>query len=254
MILAIIIIHLRDLLKVLKSSKGLAEIKNARVFAAIRDINEVLSLSNEPRRLLNMALDTLVQALEIECCWVQTINTAERSLQLAAERGFSSEMRREIAAMEIDRGFGRQVVGAGNGIVIPELSRDGRYGLSSFRVAGYRWVVAAPLMTYRVHGLLGVASRHKKRLRKETADLVTVIAGLIGTALNKAGLSRELTVPEKPEKSPDEAGHSDPINTGVETVKLTDPRELPEENDSKPPEGAFHKHAHKMKTFRRLHP
>ncbi len=246
------------MLKVLKSLKGFAEIKNARVFAAIRDINEVLSLSNEPQRLLNMALDTLVQALEIECCWVQTINTAERSLHLAAERGFSSEMRREIAAMEIDRGFGRQVVGAGNGIVIPELSRDGRYGLSSFRVAGYRWVVAAPLMTYRVHGLLGVASRHKKRLRKETADLVTVIAGLIGTALNKAGLSRELAVPEKPEKSPDKESHPDLINSGGEipssTVKLTDPRELPSENASIPAEGAFRKHAHKMKAFRRLHP
>jgi len=213
----------------------------------------VLSLSNEPQRLLNMTLDTLAQVLEIECCWVQTINTAEWSLHLAAERGFSSGMRREIAAVEMGHGFGRQVVGAGNSIVIPDLSRDGRYGLSSFRAAGYRWLVAAPLMTYRVHGLLGVASRHKKRLRKETADLVAVIAGLIGTALNKAGLYGGTPAPGKMEKSPDEAGHSDQINPGVETVKLTDPRELPEENASKPAEGAFHKHVHKMKAFRRLH-
>jgi transcriptional regulator with GAF, ATPase, and Fis domain len=217
----------------------------------------VLSLSNEPQRLLNMTLDTLGQVLDIECCWVQTINARKRSLHLAAERGFSSEMRREISAVDMGHNFSKQVVGTGNGIVIPDLSRDGRYGLSSFRAAGYRWLVAVPLMTYRVHGVLGIASRHKKRLHKETADLVMVIAGLIGTALNKASLSQEFPVPEKPEPSPGKESRPDPITPRAEipssTVKLTDPRDLTEENVAKPAEGAFHKHAHKMNAFRRLH-
>lgn len=217
----------------------------------------MLSLSNEPQRLLNMTLDTLAQVLEIECCWVQTINAGRRSLHLAAERGFSSGMRREIAAMDPGHNFSQQTVGTGNGIVIPDLSRDGRYGLSSFRAAGYRWLVAVPLMTYRVHGVLGIASRHKKRLHKETADLVMVIASLIGTALNRAGLSRESPVPEKPEPSPGKENSPDPFTPRGQipssTVKLTDPHGLPEENVAKPAEGPFHQHAHKMKAFRRLH-
>ena len=211
----------------------------------------MLSLSNEPQQLLNMTLDTLVQVLEVECCWVQTINARQRLLHLAAERGFSSEIRREMSSVDVARGFGRQVVGLANGIVIPDLSRDGRFGLSSFRAAGYRWLVAVPLMTYRVHGLLGVASHHKKRLRKETADLVMVIAGLIGTALNKAGLSRESPLPEKPEQ-PTEEDRPDPISLRDE-ISPSAPRDPPENSVVKPAEGPFHKHAGRMNAFRRQH-
>jgi signal transduction protein with GAF and PtsI domain len=238
--------------------KGFAEIKNRRIFTTIRDINEVLSLSSEPQRFLNMTLDTLIQVLEIECCWVQTVNATERSLQLAAERGFSSEMRRQLSAMDMGHNFSKHTIGAGNYIVIPDLSVDGRYGLSSFRAAGYRWLVAAPLMTYRVHGVLGIASRHKKRLHSETADLVMVIAGLIGSALNKAGLSRESWVPEKPRPPlPDKKTRSAPAvpesGTPSPAPASTAPDVPPEKKTIKQAEGAFQKHAYKMKSFRDLH-
>jgi signal transduction protein with GAF and PtsI domain len=217
----------------------------------------VLSLSNEPQRLINMTLDTLTQVLKIECCWVQTVSAGKRTLYLAAERGFNSEMRREIAALDINHYFSRQVVGLGNGILVPDLSRNGRYGLRSFRAAGYKWLVAAPLMTYRVHGVLGIASRYKKRLHKETADLAMVIAGLIGTALNKADLYRESQIPEKPEKPSPRESQKDPVEPRQEkspaTDKLDAPHPPPEENAVKPAETAFHKHARNMKAFRRLH-
>jgi signal transduction protein with GAF and PtsI domain len=217
----------------------------------------VLSLSNEPQRLLNMTLDTLTQVLGIECCWIQTFNARKRSLHLAAERGFTSEMRREIAALDIGHNFGRQIVGLGNGIIIPDLSRDGRYGLKSFRATGYKWLVASPLMTYRVHGVLGIASRYKKRLRKETADLAMVIAGLIGTALNKADLYQESQISEKSQQSPHQESSQDPVKSQLKTPPVTDkiaaPHPPPEENTVKPAEVAFQEHDHKMKTFRRLH-
>jgi len=217
----------------------------------------VLALSGEPGPLLNMALDSLVRVLGTECCWVQTIDGAGRSLQLAAERGFNSEMRREVSELDMARGFGRQVVGLASSIVIPDLSRDGRYGLRSFGTAGYRWLVAVPLMTYRVHGVLGVASRDKKRLRKETPDLALVIAGLIGTALNRAGLSAVPAASEKqPQSAPAEASQNpaspDPEKPPVADI-LSVAEEIPPKKEQKPPEGGFPGHAHKMSAFRRLH-
>ena len=204
-----------------------------------------------------MTLDALVRALGTECCWVQTINGDKRSLQLAAERGFNAEIRREVSALDITRGFGRQVVGLANGIVIPDLSRDGRYGLSAFGAAGYRWLVAVPLMTYRVHGVLGIASRDKKRLRKETPDLALVIAGLIGTALNRAGLSAEPPAPEKSRQPAPGAvslppAASPPVKPPVADISSSQP-ELSPKNKPKPPGGAFPDHAYKMNAFRRLH-
>jgi signal transduction protein with GAF and PtsI domain len=204
-----------------------------------------------------MTLDTLAQVLEVECCWVQTINARKRSLNLAAERGFNSEMRREMSVMDMGRNLSQQIVGLGNGIVIPDLSHDGRYGLPSFQAAGYKWLVAVPLMTYRVHGVLGIASRNKKRLRKETADLVTVIAGLIGTALNIAGLSEKSQISGKREQSPDKENGPDTVTPLEEIpasiVKSTAPQAVTDKNAAKPPDSTFHKHTHKMKSFRSLH-
>jgi len=204
-----------------------------------------------------MTLDTLVRTLGTECCWVQTLDSAKLSLHLAAERGFTPEMRREMSAMDMARGFGRQVVGLANSIVIPDLARDGRYGLKSFGAAGYRWLLAVPLMTYRVHGVLGFASRDKKRLRKETSELAMVIAGLIGTALNKAGLSGELPLPEMARQSPPVAKPQSPAASPPEkpTVNGVSPehRDPPREDKEKLPEGTFSSHSHKMTSFRRLH-
>jgi cytoskeletal protein RodZ len=112
-------------------------------------------------------------------------------------------------------------------------------------------------MTYRVHGVLGIASRHKKRLRKETADLAMVIAGLIGTALNKADLYRESQMPVNTEPSPHQQSPQELVTPQRKIPLVADkpaaPQPPPEENAAKPAENPFHKHAHKMKTFRSLH-
>jgi len=217
----------------------------------------VLALSNETGPLLNMTLDAVVRVLGTECCWVQTIDGPRQSLQLAAERGFNSEMRREVSELGMAQGFGRQVVGLANGIVIPDLSRDGRYGLGSFGAAGYRWLVAVPLMTYRVHGVLGIASRDKKRLRKETPDLALVIAGLIGTALNRAGLSAGPAAPDKqprPVLAEASQNSASPIPGKPPVVDiLSTAEEIPPKKEQKPSDGVFHTHAHQMSAFRRLH-
>jgi signal transduction protein with GAF and PtsI domain len=224
--------------------------------ATIRDINEVLALSNEPQKLLNMTLETLSQALKTECCWVQTISSRKRALSLAAQRGFSPEMKQEMASMDMNHRFSEQIVGLGNEIVIPDLSSNGRYGLSSFRKAGFKWLVAAPLMTYRVHGILGIASRNKKRLNRETADLTKVIAGLIGTALNKAWLSQKPAAPEKTDQpaakeAPKES--SEPRAVTPAAGQPGTPRSSSDKPAAKPAEGTFSRHASKMKSFRNSH-
>ncbi|MFH1646256.1 MAG: GAF domain-containing protein [Chloroflexota bacterium] len=210
------------------------------IFSAIREINETLSLTNDEPKLLNTALDTLTQVLGVECGWVQTINARSHKLLLSARRGFSAEMEREMAAMDTSGSFGG-VIGLGQKIVIPDLSCDGRYGLASFGEAGYRWLVAAPMMTYRNHGVLGVASYHKKQFKKETADLVIVIAGLLGTALMKARLFEKAPRRDRP----------DPAVSEKETPA---PPAKAEKRPGKPPASdAFHRHAHRMESFRKGH-
>jgi signal transduction protein with GAF and PtsI domain len=170
---------------------------NKEIFSAIRDVNETLALTNEPGQLVNMSLDTISQVMKVDCCWIHTIDGARRP-KLAAERGLTREMRAELDKLDTDQGLAEEIIGLGHRIVVPDLSADGAYGLESFRKAGFRWLVAVPLLTYRVHGILGIASRTKKMLRKETPELVMVIGGLIGAALNKARLSHRPAREKKP--------------------------------------------------------
>ena len=255
------------------SNRGLHTIKTDSVFSVIREINEILSLTNEPEKLVNTALDTFSQLLNIECCWAQTISGAQNQLlSLTAERGFSDAMRSEIAAINMRHDFSRQIVGMGNKIVIPDLNNDGLYGLASFRTAGYKWLVAVPLMTYRVYGILGAASQNRKLLEKETADLIMVIAGLIANALSKAQLTQRFKprveakdiINEEPRKEmtseakPEIKTEIVPAATVTETIAEKPPATPPadttlKKNPPKRVDPVFHSHKHKMENFRKSH-
>jgi hypothetical protein len=246
----------------------------------IREINETLSLTNEPQKLINTALDTLSQVLNIECCWIQTIRDRKNQLlSLAADRGFSDKMRSEVASMDLTHDFCGQIIGAGHKIIIPDLNNDGAYGLPSFRAAGYKWLVAVPLMTYRAWGLLGTASKNKKLLEKDTADLIMVIAGLIANALSKAHLSGSSNrrgkqpevlclPPDKMTLLSDTTTITAPVTPPVFSSPTLPPG-TPKEEDhlvitvekkaslekkpQKPVDPVFHSHTRKMETFRKTH-
>jgi len=215
-----------------------------------------LSLTNEPEKIVNTALETLSQTLDVECCWIQTIGDRHnQQLSLAAERGFNDDMRSEMISMSMSHDFSGQIIGLGHKIIIPDLNNDGLYGLASFRNAGYKWLVAVPLMTYKVYGILGAASRNKRILQKETADLFMVIAGLIANALIKVHLSRGLPPRIKPVNlSPPESQTETPL---PETIKKVSPATaysgLQQKNPPKQVDTAFYSHTHKMQSFRKSH-
>ena len=263
-------------------------IKTENVFSVIREINEILSLTNEPDKLVNTALDTLAQILAIECCWIQTIGDRKKQkLTLAAERGFTEAMKAEITAMDLTHEFTGQIIGMGHKITIPDLSNDGRYGLESFGKAGYKWAAAVPLMTYRCWGLLGTASKSRKLLKKDTPELIMVIGGLIahawsksqmtGGAVRRGNLPDLLTLkPGNPAAVPaDTRTDIAPVTPAARTTKDNCSDKLPEiPQEILPPEEpvqniheapharkpqskridpAFHSHTRKMENFRKTH-
>ena len=139
-------------------------------------------------QLLEMVLDTLLEVLKIDCCWVQLLDSERHQLSLAAYRGFTPDMERETGSLDLGWSFSNQVAGVGQKIVIPDLYRDREHSLLSFRKGGIRWLVAVPVRTYRVQGIMGIASRSRKLFNREIADLLMVIASLFGVAIDKANL------------------------------------------------------------------
>ena len=136
-----------------------------------------------------MLLDKLCQVLDLDSCWVQLLDAESQELRLAGSRGLTPAMMRAVGLKDSEQGLSNRVV-MGHRAFIPDLSRDGVYGLTSFAQAGIRSVIAVPIRTYRTHGLIGIAGRSKRQFPTEATDLLTAIAGMLGASINSAELSR----------------------------------------------------------------
>ena len=249
----------------------LARIKNQEILSIINEVSYVLALSNEPQQIIEMVLDKLLHLLEVDYGWVQLIGSADRNLRLVASRSSTPEMTGMAGLTDSQRILGERVV-VGLKVVIPDLSRDGMDGLSSFGMAGLRSLAAVPIRTYHTHGVIGVASRTKKHLDNEVAELLVTVAGLVGATLNVADLGRIALDREKQRIAEEisqvetvtaEDSSSSALKTGSElpivkeTVSIEPPdtgiqvaesEEIPAGNN-----GAFGDHAREMADFHKFH-
>ncbi|MGD9143236.1 MAG: GAF domain-containing protein, partial [Dehalococcoidia bacterium] len=150
-----------------------------------------MSLTNKSRQLMEMTLDTLSRQLKTDCCWVQLVNFGTEKLPLIASLGFTPEMYQEMDLLDKEHVFSHEVVGLGHNIVISSLQRDGQYNIPVFRKSGFKSLLAVPIMTYRVHGILGIGYRSRMKFNDEFTHLVNVIANLLGMSLHKSNLNRQ---------------------------------------------------------------
>ncbi len=234
-------------------------IKTEIIFRTISEIAEALSVTNIPKHLLDMALDTISRVLDVDGCWVQLITPSRNELSLSACCGFTSDMQHKMATMNLDHPLGKEVVGIGNTIIIPDLSRDGHFNLSLFEEAGFRSLIAVPILTYREHGIMGTAYRATKRFSKDDSDLLTAIASVIGMAFNKCVLLEQTNCSGKSHLSdkvrsslspPDngERPKPEPFESGAIASSQKQKKGQDHENSE-----THEKHLRRMRVFRNSH-
>ncbi len=186
------------------------------------------------------------------------IDFGNDKLPLAASLGFTPEMKREMASMEPGHLFNHEIIGLGHKIVIPSLNRNGKYNIPVFKKAGFRSLIAVPIMTYRVYGILGVAYRARMRFSDELTQLVSVIGSLIGMSLNMSMLNKQPPQKKKQHEprssSPTDSGEKIPDNqnTTVESEKIEDIGRKYRTRTEKYSTG-FQVHDQDMRRFNRSH-
>ena len=174
-----------------------------------------------------------------------------------ASLGFTEEMKREMDLISRDHHFSREVVGLGHKIVIPSLNRNGKYNIPIFEKSGFTSLLAVPIMTYRIHGILGMAFRSRMKFSEDFTQLCDVIANLIGMSLHKSSLN-DLQI----QKRPDEPASSEEMESGDD--KTEEPSvKAPLKNDiqtirettveKKNKDGRFHDHDRSMRIFNESH-
>lgn len=231
----------------------------------------MLALSNEPQQLVEMVLDKLLHLLKVDYSWVQLVGSEDRKLRLVASRGSTPEMTLMVGLTDSQRILGERVL-VGLKVVIPDLSRDGKDGLSSFGLAGLRSLTAVPIRTYHTQGVIGVASRTKKSLDGEAAELLMTVAGLVGATLNVAELGRmalnrerqrvaEEMSKEEPAVAEDISRSAITTESGLSMTKENVPVDAPDtvmgkakfKEDNAVDNGAFGDHSRSMSAFRKSH-
>lgn len=188
---------------------------------------------------------------------MQLAKTGSNRLPLIASLGFTEDMKREMNLLGRDHQFSREIVGLGRKIVIRRLNPDGKYNISIFKESGFKSLLAVPIMTYRIHGILGMAFRSRMKFNKDFTQLTDVIASLIGMSLHKSSLN-ELEIP----KSPNELTSSEKEKSGDDKIEELGVK-APLENDMQTIHGttvaqkdqdiSFHDHDRSMRLFSESH-
>ena len=166
-------------------------------------------------------------------------------------------MKREMSLMDRDHRFSHEIVGLGHKIIIPSLNRDGKYNIPIFKKSGLRSLLAVPIMTYRIHGILGMAFRDKMKFSEDLTQLFDVIANLIGMSLHKSTLNGQLMQkrPVKPTFSDEvKAGDEKTEETNVKDSSAQDIQTVSEPTGGvKNHESEFHDHTRSMIRFNKSH-
>lgn len=191
----------------------------------------------------------------IDCSWIQLANSVSKELFLASCRNFTPKMHREMARMDLDHYCGKEVVGLGNRIIIPNLSRDGSYGMAMFERAGFRSLIVVPIKTYKVLGILGAAYRERTKFSKDYSQLFTVIANLVGMALNKNTIIEHARPPANSlQSSKKRIIKINKKGTSGKGIAVVDDRtNINYVLNGEDRHEAFEEHVHKMGAFRKSH-
>jgi hypothetical protein len=162
-----------------------------RIFYIINEVNEELSLSNNPRQISNLLLNALTRVMNVDASWVRLEDAGSQTELLTVTRGLTSAQNLELQAPEL-RSVLDDRIGVGDTVIIPDISQDEVLGSTSFVKYGFGCLVVIPLATYQLRGVLGTMWRITKGFDADYTFLLMVIGNLACSALERAALYERL--------------------------------------------------------------
>jgi nitrate/nitrite-specific signal transduction histidine kinase len=160
-----------------------------RELAALNAIAAVVSQSLNLDEILNGALDTTLQVMEIEAGGIYLLDQAGQTLTIATHRGIHPELVAAIDNLRIGEGFSGRVAQSGQPLVVTDVSVDSRLTRLLVRDEGLHSLVVVPVGSKgRVSGTLFAMSHGFREFSSEDVQLLTSIGHQIGGAVESARL------------------------------------------------------------------
>jgi len=155
-------------------------------------VSSALSQSLDPKIVIETAKDKIATVLATDFILLFSLDERAKDLKLVAYDGISSALAEEIDHIKIGEGFNGQVAATGEPLIVEDASSDSRLTRLGVQKDKIHPMLIVPMKSKgQVIGTICVGSRHDRKFLAEEVELLSTIAGQMGTALTNAYLYEE---------------------------------------------------------------
>lgn len=160
-----------------------------RELAALNAIATVVSQSLDLEEILDGALDTTLQVMDIEVGGIYLLDETAGLLDIATQRGLSPEFVAGVNRLKVGEGFSGRVVQSGQPLVVSDVSSDHRLTRMVVREEGLRSLAVVPIDSKgKALGTLFAMSHGYRDFTDQDVQLLSSIGHQIGVAVESSHL------------------------------------------------------------------
>ncbi len=166
--------------------------ENERQLTALNQIAGTVSQSLDLNQVLDNAIDSVVDVMQVDIAWIYLLNEAAAELTMTVYRGVPEEVVRGVDRLKVGEGLNGQVAQTGEPMFVEDVSKDPRLTREVVSKHNIHSLLTVPLR-YRakVNGTLCVAMYRHRMFDKGEIELLTAIGNQIGVAVENARLYQQ---------------------------------------------------------------
>ncbi|MFC2042109.1 PAS domain S-box protein [Chloroflexota bacterium] len=183
--------RLDDTKKELQAEVQVAK-EDAKRLATLKQISSTTSQSLELSQVLSNAIDSVIDAMQVDIAWVFLLDEEAGELILTAPRGVSEEFVQRKDRIRVGEGFNGRVAETGEALFVEDASKDPRLTREVISDYNIHSSLIVPLRSKgKISGTLCTAMQSHRRFQPEEIELLIAIGNEIGVAIENAHLYQQ---------------------------------------------------------------
>ena len=164
--------------------------QRAKELSVFNTFSNILARHTDTEKIMQETIHMLLSIMEAERGWIYLLDDTSDKLYLAAHRGFSKSLLREVTQLGPGECFSGRVFTSGRPLLVKKASEDPRV---MYKDPGAESMAAVPILSKGTPlGVLGLGSRKPSYFTSLDTQLLTTIANELGVAIENAKLIGQL--------------------------------------------------------------
>ena len=165
--------------------------------SVLNTIGTAVSQSLNLEVVLTEAIEKMVEALDLDACWIYIREPVEEELSLEAYKGLDDDLARSMDHRKLSAGISGKIFQTGERMVFEDIRNDPEYQQLTSRnklgAAGFSSGAGFPIKAkHKVIGVLHLASKAIRHFVSDELKLIESIAQEIGVAAENARLFEQV--------------------------------------------------------------